>query len=244
MHNQLSRRRRTRAFTLVEVLAVLAILSVLVFLLADMARIIRASGQRVMCANSLRQLGAATALYLGENGQRYFVSSQDVPGGTLWYFGLLHFGAEGERFLDETQGPLYPYVLEQGVEKCPSFPYASSLWKPKAKGASWSYGYNSYLSEKYAVRLRNPSSTIVFGDCAQVNNFQAPASASNPMIEEFYIIDDKWKSIHFRHGGIANFLFADGHIEGLRMYPGTLDKKLPEAQIGRITPAGSTKYLE
>ena len=240
------RRTKRRAFTLVEVLAVVAIISVLAVLMADIAQKIRASGQRAMCANSLRQLGAATALYLADNGQRYFSYSQSRPDGKLWYFGLEPHGggAEGDRALDVTQGPLYPYVFRSGVEVCPSFPYASALWKPKFKGASWGYGYNIYLSDKLAMMVRSPSTTIVFGDCAQVNNFQAPASAKHPMIEEFYMIEDKFKTIHFRHGGIANFLFADGHIEGLRNYPGTLDKKLPDAQIGRITPAGSMKYLQ
>ena len=65
------------------------------------------------------------------------------------------------------------------------------------------------------------------------------------MVEEFYIIDQFSTTIHFRHTGVrANFLFADGHAASLPMYPGTLDSHLPSANIGRITPMGSMKYLQ
>jgi len=51
-------------------------------------------------------------------------------------------------------------------------------------------------------------------------------------------------TVHFRHGNCANILFLDGHVEKFTMYPGTLNKRLPEANVGRITPAGSSLYLQ
>ena len=62
------------------------------------------------------------------------------------------------------------------------------------------------------------------------------ASPKKPMIEEFYIINESYKTIHFRHGGLANILFVDGHVEVFKPYPGTTDKRVRGEITGRITP--------
>jgi prepilin-type processing-associated H-X9-DG protein len=85
---------------------------------------------------------------------------------------------------------------------------------------------------------------VVFGDCGQINTFQSPASPDNPLLEEFYIINESFKTVHFRHGKHANFLFADGHVAGLPMEPGTRDSRLKAETLGRIAPAGSLRYLD
>ncbi|MEZ5305314.1 MAG: hypothetical protein R3F11_32430 [Verrucomicrobiales bacterium] len=147
--------------------------------------------------------------------------------------------------------PLYPYLQQVGtVEICPAFDYRSDQWKAKFNGASWGYGYNWRLGGKFRgaplahVAQLTGGDVILFGDCAQINSFQPPASPDNPMLEEFYIIDEREISIHFRHGGTANFVFADGSVRALKPEPGTGDPRLPEAGIGRITPRGSLRYLE
>jgi prepilin-type N-terminal cleavage/methylation domain-containing protein/prepilin-type processing-associated H-X9-DG protein len=246
-HASLAQEQR-RAFTLLELLVTIAIIAVLSALALGAMSKTRALAQGAHCSNSLRQLGAATAMYLTDHDQRYFAYSAAVTGGRLWYFGLESSaslaGKEGDRDLDVTQAPLYPYIHQVGgVEVCPSFPYGNALWKPKYKGASWGYGYNTLLSDVNINSLTSLSQIIVFGDCAQVNTFQAPASPKKPMLEEFYILSSTDKTIHFRHGALANMLFADGHVEGLKLYPGTQDTRLKEAKVGRITPTGSTEYL-
>jgi prepilin-type N-terminal cleavage/methylation domain-containing protein/prepilin-type processing-associated H-X9-DG protein len=237
-----------RAFTLLELLVSMAIVAVLaVLLLAALARM-RSIGQSAHCANSLRQLGVATQLYLTDNDRRFFSYSKVVKEGRLWYFGLEGTSTlgqhEGDRDVDVTKSPLYPYVQTVGgIEICPAFPYGLSMWKPKYRGASWGYGFNTTLSNVKATNIATPSRVILFGDCAQVNTFQSPASSAKPMLEEFYMIESNFRTIHFRHGAHANLLFLDGHIEAMRIYPGTLDERLPEAQCGRVTPLGSREYL-
>ena len=237
-----------RGFTLLELLVSLSVIALLAaMMLAGLERM-RSIAQKGYCANSLRQLGAATHLYLADHEQRFFAYEQGTPMGVLWYFGMeptADLGAaEGSRDLDQTQGPLFPYVRQVGgVAVCPSFPYDSALWKPKFKGASWGYGFNTFLSNANIHSLNSTSRVILFGDCAQVNNFQAPASPAHPMLEEFYMIESTFKTIHFRHGGCANLLFVDGHIESMSVYPGTQDTRLPDAAVGRVTPVGSMDLL-
>lgn len=249
-------------FTLMEMLVTSAILLVLTALVVPAVKQASNAGANARCANSLRQLGAATQMYLADNQQKFFPYYEDLAeGGRRWYFGLEKSfgqnGTEGSREIDTTQSPLYPYLQSvRKIEICPAFPYGSDYWKPKFKGASFGYGYNIYLSPIVtgggtskpvpisALTLPKPSAILLFGDCAQINTFQAPASASNPMLEEFYFIDETSKTVHFRHGGLANMLFVDGHVEAFRPWPGTADRSLPGQTLGRITAKRSTEYLK
>lgn len=254
---------KRRGFTLIELLAATAVVSTLFGLVVTQV-LPRAmeSAKMAKSSSNLRQLGLATHLYLGDHNDEFFPYREEVPEGILWYFGLEESGGptgEGSRELDRTRSPLFPYIQQVGgIEICPGFDYASNLWKPKFRGASWGYGYNILLGPifrgdgvalhpgKSYDELSAPSQVLIFGTCAQVNTFQAPASPDNPMIEEFYLIDDVHRTIDFRFGGgeKALFVFADGHVDALPPYPGEMDTRLPSSRIGRITPRGSRKFLE
>jgi len=241
-------RTAKQAFTLVELMTVIAILSVLIMLSLSMVKQVQRRAYAASCASNLRQLGVATHLYLSDHQQLFFNYSENTDDGKLWYFGLEPWssvgGPEGKRTLDPTKGPLYPYIQSVGgVEICKAFPYDSALWKPKFKGASYGYGYNTFLSGRSLLTIEQPSQVIIFGDCAEVNNFQAPASPNHPMLEEFYMIENTFTTVHFRHDGLAEMLFVDGHVEALPPEPGTEDARLPSEHVGRISPVGSMKWL-
>jgi prepilin-type processing-associated H-X9-DG protein len=84
--------------------------------------------------------------------------------------------------------------------------------------------------------VRAPESLAIFADCAQVNDFQAPASPEYPMLEEFHYFDTAWTTVHFRHRGRAECGFADGHVATATPEPGTLDARLPGETIARLPP--------
>ncbi len=239
-----------RGFTLIELTVSIAVVAILALLVFQGVQTSRTLAQGAYCANSLRQLGIATSLYLTDHQHKCFAYEKVETGGELWYFGFETFASldspEGQRTVDVTKAPIYPYVMQVGgVEVCPSFPYNMlSIWKPKYEGASWGYGFNTFLSNENVMTLQHPSQVILFGDCAQVNTFQAPASPSHPMLEEFYMIENSFQTIHFRHGGHANILFLDGHVEPFTLYPGTLDTRMPAENVGRITAFGSMQYLQ
>ncbi len=231
-----------RAFTLIELLVVIAVICILAALLLPVLATGKIAARRVQCVANLHQFGFAAQMYWDDNSGNCFPYLDGaVSNGVTYWFGWLQNGAEGQRAFDASQGALYPYLQGRGVEICPSLNYYSGQFKLKAVGAAYGYGYNHYLSAVPAVnvtRLAHPSMTAVLADAAQVNTFEPPASRSNPLLEEFYYVDETVTPAngHFRHQGFANVLFCDSHVALEKMVPGSLDTNLPAANVGRLRP--------
>jgi prepilin-type processing-associated H-X9-DG protein/prepilin-type N-terminal cleavage/methylation domain-containing protein len=228
--------RDNRGLTIVELLIVVSIITLLIVILSSALGMVRNSASNAQCCANLRHLGEATACYLNDNGQTYFKYQQSVAGGTLWYFGFepKNTKKEGERPIDLARAPLYAYGVHGDTVNCPELTamFRGANFKPKYVTQSTSYGYNILLSGKKASDVNWLGQTILFADCAQVNTFQAPASRTHPLIEEFYIVGPGFKTIHFRHSGHANAVFCDGHVGALYPISGKLDANLPCVLIG------------
>lgn len=242
---------RAPGFTLVEMLVVVAVIGVLSALLLPALAGSKLAAQRAACESNLRQLGLATQIYLGDNGNQFFNRCQaPVSTGQQWWFGWLATGAEEHRGFDLTSGILYPYLHGSDVRLCPSPVWSSPQFKPKGTNVIFSYGCNAYLCAAQnaapinANVISHPADTLLYADAAQVNTFQAPASAANPMFEEFYYVDletnyanfNNQPNGHFRHRQKANVTFADGHVGLENPVPGSDDKRLPGQYIGQLRP--------
>ena len=244
--------RRAPGFTLVELLVVIAIIGILAAILLPALAKSKLSAQRAACESNLRQLNFATLMYWDDNNGRCFNYTLGATNqGELLWFGWLDIGQpEGERPFDLSLGALYPYVNGSNVRLCPALYRTLLNFKMKANNLVFSYGYNAYLSAGYgkpaikATRIKMPADTVLFADAAQVNDFQAPASVSNPLIEEWYNVDLEtnygsafnYPNGHFRHGKKADVAFADGHVGMEAMVPGSLDPRLPNENVGQLRP--------
>jgi prepilin-type N-terminal cleavage/methylation domain-containing protein/prepilin-type processing-associated H-X9-DG protein len=242
-----------KAFSLIELLIVIAVTGILSVLLIPGIQRVRQSGASSFCRSNLHQMYAAYMMYLDDHAGRFFPWREDLQGGTLWYWGYEKTGgAEGARELDKSQARLAPYFNHVGgIEVCPSFPYQATGTKQKFEVASYGYGINVYLlSDTPANRtsgvrsfwqIEIPAETIVWGDSAQINTWQAPASSRNPMLEEWYYISrDTPPNVHFRHNRQANMVMADGSIRSFA--PNRLDPRC-DGLTGYIEPAGRDYYL-
>jgi prepilin-type processing-associated H-X9-DG protein len=143
---------------------------------------------------------------------------------------------------------LFLYLNGSDVRLCPSLDSQAPQFKLKATNVVFSYGYNWFLSPAIQPiiisKLRNPTDTALYADAAQVNNFLAPALPSNPMLEEWYYLDNPtnypsssyYPHGHFRHSQRANVAFCDGHVGMETMVSGSVDPKLPNQFVGRLRP--------
>ncbi len=249
-------------FSLVELLVSIAIIGVLATLIVNTSSQMYRSASLATSANNIRQLAAGAMAYMGENNGSFWKYRENVPGtGVRWWFGLEPLESmskpEGQRWFDPEQGPLSGYI-PAGMKPDPSFAFVGKAFKPKFKFGYIGVGYNVLLATHDAVRIKGwmgtgvparqvafqtPGRVVMFATSAQVNTFQTPASATNPMIEEFYGLDDNELTVHFRHNGKAMVAFTDGSCGFLEMDRSTLDLRYPKALVGRFAPRGSKKYL-
>lgn len=217
------------------------------------------SSSLAVSANNIRQLAAGGAAYLGDNNYRFWpYLTRSAEGDDVYWFGVESAQdkgkPEGERIIDMQAGPLGSY-LPHAMVPDPSFGFTGKPFKPKYKFGYIGVAYNVHLAGEKNGRaswltvqsgpqplrywdLTNPAETVVFATSAQVYPFSDDA-----VIEEFYGIDQKEVTVHFRHNGKAMVAFANGSAGFLPMDPSTLDTRAPDANVGRFAPKGSTKYL-
>lgn len=243
-----------RGFTLVELLAVAGVVSLLLLLLFPAARRGVEAARGAACASNLRQMYAAYMLYLNDHEGRFFPWRQASSQGIQWYWGLeTGGGGEGGRKLDRTKALLAPYLGVGTVETCPSFPYGSTAFKRKFETASYGYGINVFLLADSPEARRTglttwsgvtrPEQTAVWGDAAQINMFQPPASPGNPMLEEWYYLaarPNELPTYHFRHRQHVQLIFGDGHVRALPP-----DRLLPyvDGRVGYLEPGNASSFL-
>ena len=233
-----------RAFTLVELLVVIAVLAVLASLILPALARSKDSARRIQCVSNIRQLGLAAMMYWDDNaGQTFAYRGAYTNGGDIFWFGWLERGGEGDRKFDPSQGALSRYTDARGLAICPALEYISARFKLKATGAAYGYGVNRNLTGPtltHVGRMSRPTDTMVFADAAQVNTFQAPASPTNPLLEEFYYVHESERTAHFRHRQTATAVFGDGHVDRERAVSGSYDVNMPEERVGRLRPESLT----
>ena len=234
--------RKEGAFTLVELLVVIAIIAILAGMLLPALARSRDSSLRVKCVSNLRQMGLAGQMYLDDNRGVFFRFNNGVSGnGKIFGFCCIENGLEGQRRFDVSQSVLYPYMRGRGIELCPSLNYVANF-KFKSEGATFGYGCNLLTcpsSNKPPVSVNQvvqTSRTTFFADCAQINTFQSPATPENPLLEEWYYVDENTTqpNAHFRHRKRANVVFCDGHVDNEKPVADSIDNRLPNAFVGRL----------
>jgi prepilin-type N-terminal cleavage/methylation domain-containing protein/prepilin-type processing-associated H-X9-DG protein len=233
------------AFTLIELLVVIAIIAILAAILLPALARSKDSARRAQCASNLHQFGIAAQMYWDDhNGDCFSYVFGTTNVGQIYWFGWLGPGAEGQRAFDITRGALYPYFQGPNAEICPSLNYSMAQFKLKATGPTCAYGYNLSLVASASqppvkiTQTKDPADLTLMADAAQVNTFEAPASLSHPMLEEFYYVDNTVRppNAHFRHAQKANVVFCDSHVGTETFVAGSIDPNMSSQVVGRLRP--------
>jgi len=253
--------KRASAFSLVELLAAVVALGVLTILGWGAFRAGLAAGDQARSASNLKVLILATKLYAAENQGEFPKYREDILGqeknGVRWWFGLESWSsvgrAEGQREIDGEAGPLGPYLgsFVQGGP-CPGLAHAGRLVPKYKNSRNFGYGYNEILGpdpwqRRSGIRtepwrqnqIASPSRIAVFGTSAQKKPGYPP-----PTLEEFYLINERERTVHARFGQRALFAFADGHVGTLPLLPGSEDPTLGSIKIGRVARSALDPALQ
>lgn len=242
------------AFTLLETLACLVVLAVLAGLGFGAYRAGVVAGDRARSASNLKVLILATQLYATENNGEFPKYREDIRGqernGIRWWFGMESWSSvsrgEGQREIEGESGPLGPYLgtFTQGGP-CPSLAQEGRVIPKYKNSRNFGYGYNEILGpdpwqRRSGIRtepwrmpqILRPAQLAVFGTSAQRKPGYPP-----PTLEEFYLINERERTVHARFGKQALFAFADGHVAALPLLPGSEDATLGPIKVGRVARA-------
>lgn len=217
-------RRPSQAFTLIELLVVISIIAVLMAVLMPSLNRARKQAQKIACQSNLRQIGIALQTYLPDSGYRLPPSS-------------CHIRDPNEHWLRV----LTRYTKEKLLFRCASDKDKEFVdWsKPlnQQKNARYSsFAVNGLLDPihyRYGVgpnryncvnSIRRPMSCIWISEAPDTDSFRL-ADHIHPETWEGSVDYAKQYVAWDRHQGVSHYLFADGHVEGLKFeqtyeYPG------------------------
>ena len=175
------------SFTLIELLVVIAIISILASLLTPALGRARNSAKQTSCANNLRQLGMAFALYVNENDGVLPPYPQPSPGPGYWWMAINSYTGNQSG----NSGRLLQCSRATAVD---SF---------ESNRTCYAMNLNTQGPKKLGEFI-HPSEGALLGD------------ARYPYYSSFTEITQGLAWLSPRHDGGANFLFLDGRASFLK----------------------------
>lgn len=234
--------KNIKAFSLIELLVVVATIALLMGILMPALAGARAQGIAAVCKSNIRQLVLANIGYSNENDGFCVPAASDMwdgAGGYHRWHGVRD--NENEPF-DPLRGPLVEYLSDGKVKECPGRVrfFKGESWDESFEKGCGGYGYNmTYLGsslwqtglgfeETYRQTTRmstisKPDRTLMFADCAM--SLEEGSYIEYSFAEPPYFVFNgqlftgmySSPSIHFRHRGLANIGWSDGHISSKEM---------------------------
>jgi prepilin-type N-terminal cleavage/methylation domain-containing protein/prepilin-type processing-associated H-X9-DG protein len=221
---------RKRSFTLIELLVVIAIIAILASIMLPALKAAREQGRRIVCMNNEKQTGLATNYYLSDNNEWFF-------DGNKWgsflneYLGIPPLAAVAPPPANgKPDGGEYPPLWN-----CPSGNPATTFYIGWIGTNRWfgNYSFNSTITGRVGSapeiptyvnfnQIKNPSKRILLVDGYNNNDFAGyRTSAPFDRYSRWWWIDGNGV-LEDRHNRGANFMYCDGHVDGLRELPAAI----------------------
>ena len=216
-------RRGNHGFTLIELLVVIAIIGILAGMLFPVFARAREKAHQTSCLANVHQIALAMLMY-ADDYDSGCVPAQSPDNLMRWHGGRL---STDDPF-DPKLGPLWDYLKNAEIKRCPSFQVSES--NQGAEQGTGGYGYNSqYIGGSptgwpdmcIPARMSfiaNPSQTVMLTDSAFLDcdgNYVEYSFCEAPTYVYWNSPADP--STHFRHTGLTNVAFCDGHVRAMPM---------------------------
>ena len=232
---------RRSGFTLIELLVVIAIIAILAAILFPVFATAREKARQASCQSNLKQLGLATLMYVQDSDGVFPLAQYADATGIEYWFGH----GIGSKY-DKSLGLIFPYMKNHQVQRCTSWSGLPKFGDGNGYRYNWLYlgsdmgintdwsTYPNYKNPANEASLASVSDKIMYADSGYYDFY-----TTSRMVETPYIEPPSWwgpapgnPSIHFRHvdgravinvasqtrldQGIADALWADGHVKGIR----------------------------
>jgi prepilin-type N-terminal cleavage/methylation domain-containing protein/prepilin-type processing-associated H-X9-DG protein len=222
-HHLEAEREQRSAFTLIELLVVIAIIAILAALLLPVLSQAQLRANRIQCISNMREMAAAAQVYTGDNSDFYPIAQ--------YYDSVNNISYCWDFTLYENNSHVVPGLLWQGqanprIQQCPSFNGSANWTGDPYTGYNYntSYiGHGQFEATEQPARssaARHPAKTAIFGDgqySGGANKFmRAPWPDQNNGGDSSNMNGLRSSGTQgFRHSGLSNAAFCDGHAESL-----------------------------
>jgi prepilin-type N-terminal cleavage/methylation domain-containing protein/prepilin-type processing-associated H-X9-DG protein len=212
-------------FTLIELLVVITIIAILAAILFPVFAQAREKARQASCMSNLKQIGTGWLMYADDYDGGFptkgyyhppFGSPLTVRVYYSWYGGqhYVNFDPSLEYKQFPQEGLIQPYMKNVEVQDCVS----AAGFDPDARNEKIAYGMNNtYMVWENALEM--PAETIMLTDVirVEVKASGEVALGRNPLL--FRPDTSRASVIHGRHNGVANVLWADGHVKAASPTP-------------------------
>jgi len=195
-----------KGFTLIELLVVIAIIGALAAVLFPVFAKVRENGRRTACISNERQLALAFLAYAQDNGERLPVQRGDDSADPV---------KNRNAITNDWALKLLPYTKAREIARCPddtaSVPYTDPQTGVKVLH---SYTVPGNVAGRPLAEVPAPALTVLLAESHTLGRSDS-LDAVTPALGRTAFDDNSWIP-DFRHNGMADYLFLDGHIKTMQ----------------------------